>query len=138
MGWAVQRVPPSEVAINAAPLGAPPPPTVEPTAQHLEAVTQVTAVTELTGLGGTTGTSAPLHGDPGLNGIVARVADVFPDESAGGPDEHPARTAPVTIAPRIPCFRRRHAPLMLEIGLTDLDDVGADSFVVPGLATLVP
>ena len=34
MIWAAHVIPPSVVAITAAPLGAPPPPTVEPTAQH--------------------------------------------------------------------------------------------------------
>ena len=44
--------PPSWVAMTAAPLGAPAPPTVEPTAQHRRAVAQATSVRELTGGGG--------------------------------------------------------------------------------------
>jgi hypothetical protein len=97
-------------------LGAPPLPTVEPTAQHLVAVTQVTATTELTGLGGTTGAREPLHDDPGLNGMVARVTDVLPGESAAGPDVHPARTAPMRRPVRAFRFRKRDPPLMPRAG----------------------
>ena len=114
--WAVQLVPPLVVAINAAPLGAPPLPTVEPTAQHLLVVTQATATTELTGLGGTTGANEPLHGDPGLKGMVARVADVLPGESVAGPDVHPARATPMRRPARAGRFRRRDAPLMMRTG----------------------
>lgn len=116
MDWAIQLVPPFEVAINAAPLGAPPLPTVEPTAQHLEVVTQVTATTELTGLGGTTGASEPLQGDPGLNGMVARVTDVRPGESVAGPEVHPASTAPMRRPARAGRFWRRDATLMVKAG----------------------
>lgn len=116
MDWGIQLVPPLMVAINAAPLGAPPLPTVEPTAQHLVALTQVTATTELTGLGGTTGANEPLQGDPALNGMVAKVTDVLPGESVAGPDVHPARTVPIRRLAMAVRFRKRDVPLMVRAG----------------------
>src|SRR5664280_1368037 len=71
--------------MTAAPLGAPPLPTVEPTPQHFEAVTQVTATIELTGVGAATGSNEPLHGDPEANAMVAWVVDGVP--TTAGPFE---------------------------------------------------
>ena len=64
MTWVVHLTPPSVVVITAAPLGAPPPPTVEPMAQHREALAQSSEVRELTGAGRATALRAPSHGDP--------------------------------------------------------------------------
>jgi hypothetical protein len=50
--------------MTTAPLGAPPVPTVDPTAQHREVVAQATSVRELTGDGGTVASNAPIHGEP--------------------------------------------------------------------------
>jgi hypothetical protein len=61
----VHLAPPSVVEITAAPLGAPPTPTVEPTAQHREALAQSTAARELTGTGSGTDAKVPSHGESG-------------------------------------------------------------------------
>ncbi len=64
MIWAAHLAPPSVVTITAAPLGAPEPPTVEPTAQQRDVLTQSTAARELTGAGRAAEANAPSHGDP--------------------------------------------------------------------------
>jgi hypothetical protein len=64
MTWLDHVAPPSLDAITTAPFGAPPVPTVDPTAQHRSAVAQVTSVRELTGDGGTVASNAPIHGEP--------------------------------------------------------------------------
>jgi hypothetical protein len=64
MTWLDQVAPPSLDAITTAPFGAPPVPTVDPTAQHRSAVAQATSVRELTGDGGTVASNAPIHGEP--------------------------------------------------------------------------
>src|ERR1035437_9909507 len=95
----------------AAPLGAPPLPTVEPTPQHFEAVAQVTATIELVGVGAATGSNEPLHGDPEANAMVAWVVDGAPEEWPAEPDEHAARMAtagPTTM--RALRFPRRGVP----------------------------
>jgi hypothetical protein len=64
MTWLDQVAPPSLEAITTAPFGAPPVPTVDPTAQHRNAVGQATSVREFTGAGGTVVSNAPTHGEP--------------------------------------------------------------------------
>ncbi len=63
MTWGVHLTPPSAVPITAAPLGAPPPPTVEPTAQHRDPLVQSSASRELTGEGRATAVKVPSHGE---------------------------------------------------------------------------
>jgi hypothetical protein len=125
--------------MTAAPLGAPPLPTVEPTPQHLEGVTQVTATIELMGVGAATGSNEPLHGDPEANAIVAWVVDGPPEEWPAEPDEHAARVAAARpTSMRALRFPRRDVPLMVVLRLADFDDVRRCGLVVPGLATAVP
>lgn len=50
--------------MTAAPLGAPLPPTVDPTAQQSWMVAQVALVMEFTGVGSATVVNEPVHGDP--------------------------------------------------------------------------
>jgi hypothetical protein len=80
MTWGFHLTPPSAVVITAAPLGAPPPPTVEPTAQHLAPLTQSTASRELTGDGRPTAVNVPTHGElvPNVDGGGAASGVVHP------------------------------------------------------------
>jgi hypothetical protein len=64
MTWLDHVTPPSVEAMTTAPFGAPPVPTVDPTAQHRDVVGQATSVRELTGDGGTVASNAPNHGEP--------------------------------------------------------------------------
>ena len=92
MIWALQLAPPSVVAITAAPLGAPPPPTVEPTAQHRVALAQSSAVRELTGAGRPTAVNVPSHGEltPKVEGgaVVAELVQAADGQTPNGHRHH--------------------------------------------------
>lgn len=82
-------IPPSVVAITAAPLGAPPLPTVEPTAQHRVAFTQSSTLRALTGVGTPTAVNLPSHGELTANveggavvAVPAQALRVRPTASA--------------------------------------------------------
>jgi len=84
--------------MTTAPFGAPPVPTVDPTAQHRSAVGQTTSVRELTGDGGTVDSKAPIHGEP--------EPTVEADEVA--PEDGPVLQAAV-VSPSAPRASTRHA-----------------------------
>jgi hypothetical protein len=88
------------VVITAAPFGAPPTPTVDPTAQHRDASTQSNAWSELTGTGRATAAKVPSQGDPGAMVAVVAVGEV--------PLPHPQASRATAVAAATPgCMSRR-------------------------------
>jgi hypothetical protein len=113
MTWDVQLSPPLVVAMTAAPLGAPAPPTVEPTAQQDVSVGQSTAVIELTGAGGRTAVKAPSQGEP-----AAMVDGSGPavEENVQAPAERTISADTATIRPRQRVVIRREVPTPFPTG----------------------
>ena len=94
MTWVVHLIPPSVVLITAAPLGAPPPPTVEPTAQHRVALAQSREVRELTGAGRATALRVPSQGES-----VPKVEGGGVDSAAAQPATDRATNTAATTGP---------------------------------------
>ena len=105
MGWTVHVVPPSAVAMTAAPFGVPAPPALEPTAQHREELTQSRALRELTGAGRVTGPSVPDHGEPGAMEDRALESSVVPPL-----EQAVATTATRAVDAHAPARRARDRP----------------------------
>jgi hypothetical protein len=98
----------------AAPLGAPPSPTVDPTAQHEVAVAHANAVRELTGTGRATPVKFPSQGEPGAR--VEGVAWSAWSDSAEQALVSMATTATITTRPD-PARPRLLAPDGSEAGI---------------------